>query len=173
MTQSEIDQAHRREILNLDKTGFEYEFAFVARHVDAADIINSFHEDYPHFVDRTHGAISIAMDKYIDLQALTPTYLEIIHEIIFEGNWSFAGNFRELNVRVGFYQPPKFQYLEGYMKSLHELFKVTDIESLALWYKAFENIHPFQDGNGRVGGTIIAAYSHRLNPELGFMVPLQ
>lgn len=173
MTQQEIDNAHRREILTLDKTGFEYGFGFVDRHADAADIINSFHEDYPKFVDRTHGAISIAMDKYIDLQALTPTYLEIIHEIIFEHEWDFAGKFREVNVRVGFFSPPSYQYLEGYLRTLHDLFKVEDIESLATWYKAFEQIHPFQDGNGRVGGTILAAYSHRMNPELGFMIPLQ
>ena len=34
-------------------------------------------------------------------------------------------------------------------------------ENLRHWYFDFETIHPFVDGNGRVGGIIIAAATHR------------
>ena len=30
---------------------------------------------------------------------------------------------------------------------------------LGEWYNAFQRIHPFEDGNGRVGGAIIAGVS--------------
>jgi fido (protein-threonine AMPylation protein) len=37
--------------------------------------------------------------------------------------------------------------------------KITNEESIKNWYISFETIHHFSDGNGRVGGIILAAYS--------------
>ena len=44
-----------------------------------------------------------------------------------------------------------------------ETYEITNIESLLIWYYRFEQIHPFQDGNGRVGGIVVAAISQALN----------
>ena len=34
---------------------------------------------------------------------------------------------------------------------------VQNVDSLVKWYTDFETIHPFLDGNGRVGGIVVTA----------------
>ena len=55
----------------------------------------------------------------------------------------------------------------------HYLLMVRNIDSLVEWYTDFETIHPFLDGNGRVGGIVVAAYRHVFMPHRGGLAPNQ
>ena len=46
-------------------------------------------------------------------------------------------------------------------------------EILLDWYSDFETIHPFQDGNGRVGGVVVAVYSNLWSTEGKYLAPCQ
>jgi fido (protein-threonine AMPylation protein) len=37
------------------------------------------------------------------------------------------------------------------------------VDNYLAWYQQFETIHPFIDGNGRVGGVVIAVLSFNVN----------
>ena len=47
------------------------------------------------------------------------------------------------------------------------------VEDLQDWYWDMETIHPFLDGNGRVGGVIVAGFAHARHPEKGWLAPNQ
>ena len=75
-------------------------------------------------------------------------------EIFKETKDDIAGQFRDYLVRVGAYLAPDWQDIE---KSITELIKFIEINRLnpvelaARAHYKFEKIHPFGDGNGRVG----------------------
>ncbi len=91
-----------------------------------------------------------------------PTILEL-HEVVFRGIKDDAGQWRRMNVRIAGtrHVPPRMEqvvpmlskWIEGYAKKdmLGE-----DVFSLAAWmHFEFESIHPFNDGNGRVGRLLL------------------
>jgi Fic family protein len=49
-------------------------------------------------------------------------------------------------------------------------FFVNNEEELVWWYMLFETIHPFQDGNGRVGGIVVAIMSYSLYRK--YLIPI-
>ena len=92
--------------------------------------------------------------------------LNKLHEICFEGSKSFAGQFRNVEVAV----------VDSKGKILHRGVSVSQLDlalkEMVSWYKEnkkkfrplvlaaiihnqFEYIHPFQDGNGRVGRLLL------------------
>lgn len=75
-------------------------------------------------------------------------------EIFGETKPDIAGKFRKYLVRVGDYVAPDWQDVEDLMKELIifiEKSKVSPIELAARAHYKFERIHPFGDGNGRIG----------------------
>ena len=69
------------------------------------------------------------------------------------------GEFRNVGVTVGDYTPPERQHVSDLMSNLtnyiHSETYVTPIVKIAIVHAQFEIIHPFTDGNGRVGRLLI------------------
>ena len=64
-------------------------------------------------------------------------------------------------VRVGAHVPLPPVRVPVLMEQLeaHYLWAIQNMDHLIDWHNDFQTIHPFRDGNGRVGGIIVAAYS--------------
>lgn len=145
-------------------------FEWVATAREAANQINSFHEDYPKYVDITKSTLLGVASLRIPY--IRNSTLLNVHGRIFSDQ-PLAGKWREVNVRVGSHFPPEKSRIANLMKNLEDAYLISDCKDLADWYTDFETIHPFQDGNGRVGGVIVAAYSHCMHPERGWYTPKQ
>ena len=98
----------------------------------------------------------------ISLKTLLGWHLEIFGAT----KADIAGKFRDYLVRVGDYVAPDWQDVE---KLIHKLVRwcgandlvMNPIELAARVHYKFEKIHPFGDGNGRIGRLIIAALLQR------------
>ncbi len=81
---------------------------------------------------------------------------------------ALPGKFRTKNVRVGGYLkspddylPPDFTLVEQLMNELEQYIKENEINipylvKIAIIHAQFERIHPFRDGNGRIGRLLIS-----------------
>lgn len=157
-------------------------FGWAASVEAAAHCINFWHEDYPRRVPMTVATIKWAERNLKSTWsedgtfALVPPRSRLLHSIhgrVF-GEQKFAGTYRNVNVRVGDYVAPEYQELKGLIWQLsNKTPPITTLEELAQWYHHFETIHPYQDGNGRVGGIVVATYSHRMFGGLGWLSALQ
>ncbi|OGQ77484.1 MAG: hypothetical protein A2289_15030 [Deltaproteobacteria bacterium RIFOXYA12_FULL_58_15] len=70
-----------------------------------------------------------------------------------------AGVYRDVEVRVGPYLPPKAREVKGLMADLLQWWNTKGAElspvlSQGIIHYRFESIHPFADGNGRTGRTL-------------------
>ncbi|MEA1953027.1 MAG: Fic family protein [Campylobacterota bacterium] len=76
------------------------------------------------------------------------------HKLLMNGILKTAGRLRAVNVQVGVHIAPPHGVVSGLMQDLFEWLKNSDehplIKSCVFHYE-FEFIHPFSDGNGRVG----------------------
>ncbi len=74
-----------------------------------------------------------------------------------------AEGYRQVNVRVGYRICPDWRDVP-YLMTL--LWKAQEMEPLEV-YRAFEIIHPFEDGNGRTGKVLLAWLQNKLDdPEM-------
>ncbi len=85
--------------------------------------------------------------------------LEWHKELFQETKPDIAGELRDYSVRVGNYRAPDWQDIK---QLLEDLFKNQDteqhpVELAARMHYRFEKIHPFGDGNGRVGRLLMNA----------------
>ena len=89
-----------------------------------------------------------------------------LHKICFEGSKEFAGKFREVNVVVrnfagqilhaGVPKEELNEYLKDFIEWYEEnIHKFKPLVLAAILHNQFEHIHPFQDGNGRVGRLLL------------------
>jgi len=75
-------------------------------------------------------------------------------ELFKETKPDIAGTFRQYLVRVGVYVAPDWSDIEMLMKQLTSFLsssKLNPVEVAARAHYIFEKIHPFGDGNGRIG----------------------
>ncbi len=145
-------------------------FDWVGTAEEAADRINIWHEDYPRRVEKTAGVLY----SLVVPPSVAASFLLTIHSIIF-GDTYHGGQLRKGHVIVGQHRPPAVEDVPKLMEELEDAYlgKITDLEVLKDWYSDFETIHPFHDGNGRVGGVVVAAFSHYLHPDKGYLAPNQ
>ena len=89
-----------------------------------------------------------------------------LHELCFKGSKSFAGKFRNVNVVVKnstgqiLHSGVPKEELKEYLKDFIQWYKENQkkfkpLVLSAILHNQFEHIHPFQDGNGRVGRLLL------------------
>lgn len=86
-----------------------------------------------------------------------------LHEAVFRGILADAGAWRRVNVRIGGmkHRPPRMELVPGRMTSWEDAYADRDrdgedVFALGAWmHFEFESIHPFTDGNGRVGRLLL------------------
>lgn len=92
-------------------------------------------------------------------EAITNKLLLRWHKEIFgETKGDIAGKFRDYLVRVGSYIAPDWQEVKKLMNQLINFVDKTKLNAVELAARAhyrFESIHPFGDGNGRIGRLIM------------------
>ena len=153
---------------HLRETQWKPTFKWVKTSLECADKINSYHEDYPKYVSITDNVLQSTVGSLV-----IPNWkLLAIHSEIFADK-DFRGKWRAVGVIVGQHRPPHREDIASLMDELAQVYTVTTIEDIIEWYKDFETIHPFQDGNGRVGGVMVAVHSHALKPTMGWLAPNQ
>jgi len=158
---------------NLRETIWIPRFQWVDNLWDVADMINKPHEDYPVRIDNTWKAIIRLLNSQRFPMEISGYLLQSIHQDVF-GDKSFGGSYRKVNVQVGNHRCPPHEYVEDLMSNLITYSQtLTSISDIYKWYYYLESIHPFQDGNGRVGGIFVAAMSHNIDPKNGYLAPCQ
>ncbi len=106
-----------------------------------------------------------AVDKVImtATSALTEVYIKRLHEILKSGtsdsrtDWFAVGDYKRLDNVVGEMETCPAKDVHREMAKLLAWWKSADktLENLLDLHVRFEQIHPFQDGNGRVGRLIL------------------
>ena len=133
-----------------------------------ADCINRPHEDYPQFVNSTKETILQGIENYTKEDVLGIREIQQIHTLVMSGKeYLVTGRWRFIDVMINnveddsVFIPPVPHLIPQLMMSITPITigEMTK-EDIILWYKRFETIHPFEDGNGRVGGVIMAIISY-------------
>ena len=142
--------------LTHDQTRFIFEtntIGFEGESIRVDDII----ETANHF-----RCIDIIIDKAEE--KLTESLIKELHTILKTGtsdsrkDWFAVGEYKRLPNEVGGNEPPLPENVHKEMKSLLKEYntkKQKSIEDIIDLHQRFESIHPFQDGNGRVGRLIM------------------
>ncbi len=97
-----------------------------------------------------------------DLPITMETVLEL-HESVFKGVKADAGTWRRVNVRItgSPHTPPRMEKVVSMMEALIKEYdsrtmQGKEVFSLGAWFHhGFESVHPFSDGNGRVGRLLL------------------
>ena len=100
--------------------------------------------------------------KYDDISDLLKAHNILMNEIL-----NNAGNFRTSNVRVGVHIAPQSHLVPQLMEELFEWLKNSDEHILlksCIFHYEFEFIHPFVDGNGRIGRLWQSVILYKFNP---------
>jgi len=110
-------------------------------------------------VKETESHSKVFLDMLEKKEKITNELLLKWHREIFgETKSDIAGKYRDYLVRVGNYIAPDWKDIKNLMKSLLEYTvkeKINPVELAAIVHYRFEKIHPFGDGNGRIGRLVM------------------
>lgn len=123
------------------------------------------------------GALGFVMRWIRDEKNTVDEYLiKHIHQILMNGMMHNAGEYRTHSVRIAGVSVPTSNHLsiKNHMSKLIKVFNryekepLKQVEHIAQIHANFEQIHPFSDGNGRVGRLlmIIMAFKYQMAPVL-------
>ena len=142
--------------LTEDQTRYIYETNTLLSEKDSITDLDDILETANHFK---------LVDYMLDIadKKLTEKIIKEFHKILKEGtsdsrkNWFNIGEYKKLPNEVGGLKTTEPKNIERDMKKLLEWYesirKVT-INEIIEFHSKFEKIHPFQDGNGRIGRII-------------------
>lgn len=97
-------------------------------------------------------------------QPLSETFIKKLHLILKNGTsdsrkgWFAVGEYKKLPNEVGGLETPSPEDVAGQIKKLLRSYnaqKDKSLEEIIEFHYTFERIHPFQDGNGRVGRLLL------------------
>ncbi|WP_294155415.1 Fic family protein [uncultured Clostridium sp.] len=125
-------------------------------------------------VNNYYNALKIGEDLLRTLP-ISGRFIKKLHETLMSGNVrggnKSPGNFRTTQNYIGpkgctietaSFVPPEPQLVDEYMSNLekyiNEYDDINDLIKLAIIHSQFETIHPFLDGNGRIGRILIPLY---------------
>ena len=139
-----------------------------------ADHINRPHrDDYPRYVNSTAAALTARLNHpWPDPGWPDNASLLALHRAIFQGDKPSA--WRTANVMVNMHKAPDWNLVPRYMDELQAIYANIPAtpERIREWYIDFQTIHPFLDGNGRVGGCVVALVTRHRNPsETNLLTP--
>ena len=103
-----------------------------------------------------------AIDYVIDVaeEELTEDIIKELHRILKQGtaaaalSWFAVGDYKKRANVVGGRETAKPKDVPARMKALLAAYQPETVEDIIAFHHDFESIHPFQDGNGRVGRLI-------------------
>ncbi len=143
--------------LTEDQTRYIYETNTLIAEKDSITNLDDVLETADHFK---------LVDYMLDIadKKLTEDMIKEFHKILKEGtsdsrkDWFVIGNYKKLPNEVGGLKTTNPRNVENDMKKLLEWYnslKQITINEIIEFHVKFEKIHPFQDGNGRVGRIIM------------------
>jgi len=110
-------------------------------------------------IRETEAHFRVFLDMLDKRETISKGLLLKWHKEIFkETKPDIAGRFRDFFVRVGPYLAPDWQDVENLMRDFFKFIdktKLNPVELAARAHYKFEKIHPFGDGNGRIGRLIM------------------
>ena len=145
---------------------FRPKFTNVANSQEAAEIINKPHDGTRDHVKLCKSLIDVFTSdevKHIFYDGeVNAMDVRTVHATIFVGEHVYRpGQFREIPAHViqresgeTHFYPDPFEIPMLLDRILPMNIHSVDIKQ---WYKEFQEIHPFKDGNGRVGGVLLTA----------------
>ena len=156
ITQTLIEQGFQAEIPRFDSNGKPREFVLrlLRDQKDALDGVFDFVKNNRHlstsYIKELHAML---LNSQLSTEALGSLGRSVEVDLI-KGDWKQQSNFPTRNGTTYHYCPP--EHVAGEMDRLIEIFEnqsknKVESEVVAAWlHHRFTQIHPFQDGNGRV-----------------------
>lgn len=121
-----------------------------------------------------HSKCLIYGADYLRMESFTNSFIKKLHEILMDGivdkkkehtlgKYKEKDNFIVNSVGTVVYTPPSHKETKKYMDELLDFMNnmhdgINPLIKAAIIHSQFESIHPFDDGNGRVGRLLISLY---------------